>query len=339
MKTTLINMPRRLKKSLIKQPILGLLIFGSFAFFQACKEPTYPIEDAEQYTNVFMQLASDGPVEKSFSIQDEWAKISFGAGYGGFDILNQPLKVDFTIDPSLIEQYNQQNNTQYTLPPEGSYKMAESSVQIQPGNAGSNSTSLEINPVLLGGTKQYIIPVKIDQVQPAVPIAQNLQATYFLVNGFYETNPFEPISNAAWSIADYSDDDYDGIGGRAPFCIDSDVNTCWLSTYRRVDGWRPGHPHFVAIDMKDTHTMHGVTLFGRRGANQAYLFPKNVLIQTSSDGETWEDAGSYTIAASSDDTSATMYFEQSVSCRYFKVTVLSSEGNGDTTAVAELVAF
>jgi len=338
MKTTFIKMAL-LAIRRIRPQMTFLLTLGSTFFFHGCKEPTYPIEDAEQYTNVFMQLASDGAVSKSLIIQDEWTKIPFGAGYGGFDILSQPIKVDFTIDPSLVEEYNQLNNTQYSLPPQGSYKIADASVQIQPGNSGSNTTNLEVNPVLLQGTKQYIIPVKIDQVEPAIPIAQNLQTTYFIVNGFYETNPFEPISNADWLIHDYSDDDYDGIGGRAPYCIDSDVNTCWLSTYRRVDGWRPGHPHFVAIDMKESHTLHGITLFGRLGANNAYLFPKNVLIQTSTDGQTWVDAGTYSIAASSDDTSATMYFEQSATCRYFKVTVLSSAGNGDTTAVAELVAF
>ena len=339
MKTIHIKKHRGPQSSLLKQPITYLFSLAAIFFFQGCKEPTYPIEDAEKYTNVFMQLAADGVVNKSFSIQDEWTNIPFGAGYGGFDILSQAIKVDFTVDASLIEEYNLQNNTQYSLPPEGSYKITEPSVEIQSGNSGSNSTNLEVNPLLLGGTKQYIIPVKIDQVAPAIPIAENLQTTFFIINGFYESNPFEPIANADWEIHDYSDDDYDGIGGRAPYCIDSDVNTCWLSTYRRVDGWRPGHPHFVAIDMKDTNTMHGVTLFGRLGANNAYLFPKNVLIQTSSDGQNWEDAGSYTIAASSDDTSATMYFEQSVKCRYFKVTVLSSAGNGDTTAVAELVAF
>src|SRR5699024_11811790 len=78
---------------------------------------------------------------------------------------------------------------------------------------------------------------------------------------------------------------------------------------------------------------------GRLGDGQAYLFPKNVQIETSEDGNTWTTAGIYSLVASDDDTSATMYFEESIKCRYFKVTVLSSTGDGDTTAIAELVAF
>lgn len=304
-----------------------------------CKKAELGIENQDQYTKVFMQSASDGAISKSLAIKDEWEAISFGAGYGGFTILNNPITINFTINQDKVDLYNQQNNTNFELPPSDSYKISSESVTIQPGNAGSNSTNLEINPLKLAGTKTYIIPISIHDVQPELSVNEELRTTYFLVNGYYESNPFTPISQQGWEIHDYSDDDYDAVGGRAPFCIDGDVNTVWLSTYRRVDGWRPPHPHYVTVDMNSTNTLHGITLYGRRGENNAYLFPKNVLIQTSNDGSNWNDQGTYTISASSDETAATMYFETSQSCRYFKITVLSSEGNGDTTSIAELVAF
>lgn len=318
----------------------NLLILGlSFSILYGCKKTELKIENKEQYTTVFMQSASNGAIEKKLAIKDQWTTIPFGAGYGGFNILSNAVQVDFTINPAQVELYNKTNNTNYELPPADSYRLDENQVVIQPGNAGSNNISLEINPLKLGGTKTYLLPISINKVSPTLTINEKLSTTYYLVNGFYETNPFTPIAIEKWKILDFSDDDYDAVGGRAPFCIDGNVNTVWLSTYRRVNGWRPPHPHYVTIDMNNEHTLHGITLFGRRGTSNAGLFPKNVMIQTSSDGNIWTDIGIFNIAASSDDTSATMNFEKSTNCRYFKVTVLSSAGNGDTTSIAELVAF
>ncbi|MVZ60797.1 BT_3987 domain-containing protein [Sphingobacterium humi] len=316
-----------------------LMVCAPILLFQQCKQQELNVENEDQYTKIFMQSASNGSVAKSLAIKDEWVNIPFGAGYGGFTILNNPVTVNFEIDQAKVDAYNQQNNSSYELPPADSYKISSSSVTIAPGNAGSNNSNLEINPLKLAGTKTYIIPVSITDVQPALSINENLRTTYYLVNGFYESNPFEPISIEGWEIHDYSDDDSDGAGGRAKYAIDGTIEKIWLSTYRRVNGWRPPHPHYVTIDMNATHQLHGITLFGRRGQNNAYLFPKNVLIETSNDGNTWTEAGLFSIVASSDDTSATMYFEKSANCRYFKVTVLSSAGNGDTTSIAELVAF
>lgn len=314
-------------------PLIILLLFS------ACSKPEYKIENADSYAKVFMQLATNGTVNQSLPIKDEWISTPFGVGYGGVQLLDNNVEVDFLIDKKMVDEYNQQNNSNYELAPSESYRIVEKSVIIPTGKTGSNFNTLEINPIKLGGTKSYIIPVSINNVKPTIAISEELHTTYFIVNGFYEENPFSPIAINDWEIDDFSSDDYDGIGGRAPYCIDGDVNTSWLSTYRRVDGWRPGPPHHVTINMNNKHLLHGITLYGRPGTNHAYLFPKNVQIDTSVDGKTWTTAGIYTIAPTTESPSATMYFEKSVECSYFKVTVLSSTNGGETTAVAELVAF
>ncbi|SDD25340.1 BT_3987 domain-containing protein [Niabella drilacis] len=307
--------------------------------FQNCKKPAFKVEDPESYAHVFMPLASNGAITKALPIKDEWISSSLGVGYGGPAELSQAIDITLEIDPASIATYNEQNNTSYELPPAGSYRLSGDQVQIASGKNGSNSVSLDINPLKLGGTRAYLVPVSIKTVSSTLTVAAGLKTTYFIVNGFYETNPFAPYPISDWKIHDYSDDDYDAIGGRAPYCIDGDVNTCWLSTYRRVNGWRPGHPHYVTIDMQKSQVLHGIKLYGRRGASNAYLFPKTVQIETSEDAVTWSTAGIFTIAASSDETAATMYLEKSVAGRYMKVTVLSSATGGETTAVAEIEAF
>jgi len=316
---------------------LGLLAIG--LLLQYCKKPAFEVEDPGAYAHVFMPLAGNGAITKALPIKDEWIASSLGVGYGGPQELDAAIDIKLGVDETVIAAYNEQNNTSYELPPAGSYRLSGEQVQIPSGKNGSNSVSLEINPLKLGGTRSYLIPVSIQTVSTGLAVAPGLKTTYFIVNGFYETNPFMPYPIDTWTIADYSDDDYDAIGGRAPYCIDGDVNTCWLSTYRRVNGWRPGHPHYVKIDMQTSHTLHGIKLYGRRGASNAYLFPRNVQIETSENGTGWTTAGIFTIAASSDETAATMYLEKSVTGRYVKVTVLSSATGGETTAVAEIEAF
>jgi len=316
-----------------------LLCLSIIALFQACKEPELNIENSKQYGSVYLQSAANGAILQSYNIKDEWVETTIGAGYGGLDKLAQKISIELAIDASKVAEYNIQNNSNYELPPGGSYALESPTVEINRNFGGSNSAKLRVNAINLGGTKSYIIPVSIKNVSPELPITKGLQTTYYIVNGVYESNPFPPIPLTGWKIIDFSDDDYDAIGGRAPFCIDGDKTTCWLSTYRKVNGWRPTHPHHVTIDMAREHTLHGLKLYGRTGTSNAYLFPKTLQIETSIDGQSWKSVGIFIIGASSEETAATMYFEKSANAKYFKVTVLNSAGNGDTTAIAELEAF
>lgn len=331
-----INIIQHINRCRYRSVILCLSILS---LLQACKEPELNIENSKQYGNVYLQSATNGAILQSYNIKDEWVETAIGAGYGGLDKLSQKISIELAIDTSKVAEYNNQNNSNYELPPAGSYDLENPTVEIDRNFGGSNSAKLRVNAIKLGGTKSYIIPISIKNVSPELPVTKGLQTTYYIVNGVYESNPFPPIPLTGWKIIDFSDDDYDAIGGRAPYCIDGDKTTCWLSTYRRVNGWRPAHPHHVTIAMANEQILHGLKLYGRTGTSNAYLFPKTVQIETSTDGQTWKSAGIFIIAASSDETAATMYFEKSTNATYFKVTVLNSAGNGDTTAIAELEAF
>lgn len=331
-----INIIQHINRCRYRSVILCLSILS---LLHACKEPELNIENSKQYGNVYLQSATNGAILQSYNIKDEWVETAIGAGYGGLDKLSQKISIELAIDGSKVAEYNNQNNSNYELPPAGSYDLENPTVEIDRNFGGSNSAKLRVNAIKLGGTKSYIIPISIKNVSPELPVTKGLQTTYYIVNGVYESNPFPPIPLTGWKIIDFSDDDYDAIGGRAPYCIDGNKTTCWLSTYRKVNGWRPTHPHHVTIAMANEQILHGLKLYGRTGTSNAYLFPKTVQIETSTDGQTWKSAGIFIIAASSDETAATMYFEKSTNAKYFKVTVLNSTGNGDTTAIAELEAF
>lgn len=321
-------------------------IIGITLIIQACSEPKYDIPDAESYSKIFMQAASNGTLSKSFPIEDTWHSIPLGAGYGGLVKPDQKITVQLSVDPSKLEEYNTANNTNYTLPPSGSYTFDGGTVEILPGLSGSNSVQLKVNPLKLGGTRTYLIPISITNVTPHIPIANGLGTAYIQVSGFYESNPYTPYDKTGWEIVDYSSDNNDNaVGGRARFCIDDDVNTCWLSQYTRVNGVRPAHPHHVTVDMKENKELHGIQLFGRKTlpgkSSQTYLFPKTVHIEVSSDNNNWTSVGVFTLLPVDQiNPEGTMYFEETVSGRYVRVTVLGSTSpTGDTTAIAELYPF
>ncbi|MBD1421884.1 BT_3987 domain-containing protein [Sphingobacterium chuzhouense] len=314
-------------------------------FWQNCKVPEYPIENEESYSKIFMQLASDGAVEQSLPIKDEWTTITFGAGYGGLIPLTQNVQVTFEIAQEEVDSYNQQNNTNYELPPLDSYKLNNTTAEIQAGKTGSNSVSLDVNPLKLNGTRSYLLPITISNVTPDIPVSESLKTTYFIINGFYETNPYDPLPKGDWTIHDFSSQASDG---NAVDAIDGNLATHWLSEWRRDDNnQRPVHPHHITVDMENSHLLHGLQIYGRRPSgsqgptSQDYLFPRNIHIETSNDGTTWQSAGIFSMTATpSGAPEATLYFEQAVTCQYFKVTVLNStSANGDTTGIAELIAF
>lgn len=314
-------------------------------FWQNCKVPEYPIENEESYSKIFMPLASDGAVERSLPIKDEWTTIVFGAGYGGLTPLGQNVQINFEIAQQEVDSYNQQNNTNYELPPPDSYKLDNKTVEIEAGKTGSNSISLEINPLKLNGTRSYLLPVTISSVTPDIPITEGLKTTYFVLNGFYETNPYDPLPKGDWAIHDFSSQASDG---QAIAAIDDNLGTHWLSDWRRdSNNQRPVHPHHIAVDMNSEQRIHGIQIFGRRPSgsqgptSQDYLFPTNVHIESSNDGRNWQSVGIFSMTATpSGAPEAILYFEETVTCQYFKVTVLSSNSNnGDTTGIAELIAF
>lgn len=312
---------------------------------QQCKEPSYELDGQESYAKIFMQSASNGVVEHSLPITDSWIDISFGAGYGGPLLLEQNVQVDFEIAQEALDSYNQENNTNYQLPPADSYRFENRQVQIPAGKSGSNSTSISINPLKLNGTRAYMLPVKISKVSANIAVMEELQTTYFLIQGFYESNPYQPYEKTNWQAVEVSSEQADGAGGLGRHAIDGSVNTVWLSRYSRTNGVRPVHPHHIIIDMNQSNMLHGLQIFGRvtneGQSSQDYLFPRNIHIEVSDDRTNWTSAGLFTlVTAPARAPEGTVYFEQAITGRYFKVTVLSStSANGDTTGIAELIAF
>lgn len=317
--------------------IIGLIVF----IFASCEPKELDIEDSRQYSKIFMQSAIAGSVEHSFTIGDEWHKIRIGAGYGGVDQLDSDVTVTFEVRPDLVEEFNMANGTRYAVLPPESYRFDVSTVTIPAGGTGSNSIEFEVNPYYFGGTRSFLLPVSIKEVDQDIEINPELGTTYFVISGEYGENPYEIYSQEKWTIVEVSSDVSDGAGGGLAWhAIDNNLDTYWHSNYRRdADGWRPQHPHHIVVDMDEELLLHGFTIHGRPASNHAYLFPNIVSFQASMDGENWIDVGIFTGIVHTEEATATRYFEESVRARFFKLTVIKSQSTGDTTAITEIKCF
>ncbi|WP_157278978.1 BT_3987 domain-containing protein [Proteiniphilum acetatigenes] len=317
--------------------ITSLIVF----ILASCDLEELHIEDSGQYSKIFMQSAISGSIEKNFIIEDKWHGLSIGAGYGGVDQLDGDLSVTFEIRPDLVAEFNAANGTRHAILPEESYRFDVNTVTIPAGKSGSNSIEIEVNPFYFGGTRTFLLPVSIKEVNQDITVNPELKTTYFVISGSYGENPYEIHSQSKWSVVEVSSDVSDGAGGGLGLhAIDDNLDTYWHSNYRRdADGWRPQHPHHIVVDMDEELLLHGFRIHGRPASNHAYLFPNIVSFQTSMDGENWTDVGIFTGIVASADASATIYFEESVEARFFKLTVIRSATGGDTTAITEIKCF
>lgn len=321
----------------MKSLIVVFSLFLSILLVTGCQPETLEIPDAEQYSHIFMQSANENPISKTFAMDDHWEVIPVGAGYGGALQLPRDVEISFQVKPELVAAYNLSNATNYAVVPEGSYRITQGTAVIKAGQNGSNDVNLEVNPLKLGGTRSFLLPVSITTVSNGIKVQESLRTTYYLVNGVYSSNPYTPYAQDTWSILEVSSDDYDTGGGRANFAIDGDVNTFWHSQYRYINGTRPSHPHFISVNMGKEQELHGLEIDGRVNQVGGNGNAKDIVVEVSLNGTDWTSMGSYTL--DNQLATNTVYFPEAAVARFFKITVVASHGNVYRTHTAEIRAF
>ncbi len=137
--------------------------------------------------------------------------------------------------------------------------------------------------------------------------------------------------NSTWSVLGFSSNQTSIDDGKAINIIDGDFQSSWISRWSDPVAVPP---HFVAIDMKAPLPFTGFTIAmeSRYGAKC-----KDIELQTSMDGLSWQSAGNFTLKAISGPQH--VYLTSKKTARYFKLVVLSSYNGGNAANVAEITAF
>ena len=313
---------------------MGLLLLAV-----SCEMQELEVPNAKDYSKVYLRSAVENPVGYTLAVKDEWFSLPIGAGYGGVEFPASDLEIKLAVEPQLASDYNERNGTNYPMMPENSYQLEDELLTIPIGKNSSGNATIKINPIHFTGLRPHILPVSISEVNGEVSVNEDLRTVYLMVTGRYEENPFEKFSQENWSIVKVSSDENDGptTGGRAHHSIDGSLETFWHSQWRRDEnGNRPGHPHYIVIDMNEVKDMHGLEIFGRTNQIGGNGNPRDIFVEVSEDGENWIGTLDYVL----DNTASnTIYFPEVVKARYFKVTVKVSHQEVYRTHLAEIEAF
>ncbi|MBC9930513.1 BT_3987 domain-containing protein [Chitinophaga qingshengii] len=286
---------------------------------------------------VYMPQAVNSPASYSFTRSAGTDSIIYGANYGGPHSPAADIQVQFRTNPALVEKFNTKNYTNYPLLPEGTYQLEQSSAVIPAGKYSTPALKIRVNTGKLDGVGNYLLPVSITT---DAQVNEALRTTYFLINAKYTSNPFPLFDRQSWKITKFSSEEPTGEGatnGHAIHALDGNVDTYWTTEWKAN---KPGPPHILTIDMQAAQSLHGFAITGRTDKNtgevKATGNPKNMIIETSLDGNVWDYTETFTL----DNVKvSTIYLSYARQARFFRFTINTSQGDTYLTNIAEVNAF
>lgn len=298
------------------------LILMAVAIISGCKREF--IANPDQYTKVYMPQALEYPKVSDLFMADTVQSIIFGAAFGGVNEQTNTVNVKFKVDPSLVAVFNTKNNTNYLVLPQNSYEVTGTQATMANGKVNTNALKIKIKTV--GGIepiKEYLLPVSIEQVSPALPVNDSLRTTYFKIRGTYAD-----FTRSSWQVVAVSSLESTNPGSNV---LDGNTGTNWHTQWRTA---KPPHPHWITIDMKESKKVHGFYFWPASTSNGN---PADIHIDLSADGTNWQSGGDFTLVNTFE--RQVVYLSSTVSARYFKVTINSSTGNTHFTHPTEIGAF
>lgn len=305
--------------------------------FTACKK------EADGSTTVYMP-AGTKTVYTNF---DQTDTVLFTASLVGADYAtvaahaSNDITVNFTVNTSLIDIFNQENGTSYTLLPADNYTI-ESSGIIEKGKNETTGLKLVIkNGDQLAPFSSYLLPVSISEVSGG-QASKWQTTTYYVITRSPALEDLPVLDRSGWTIAGYSTQEpAEGNGnGLATAAIDENWDSYWQSQWA---GNEPSPPHFITIDMGASQSIHGVSIVDRAfsgdWATDGHGQPKAITVALSQDGVNFTDNGSFLLPTASDPQKELRFFLPVFSeARYFRVTVTSVWATNSTN-IAEIYAL
>jgi hypothetical protein len=154
----------------------------------------------------------------------------------------------------------------------------------------------------------------------------------FASNLVYVTLPEEGMLNPAnWSIVDFSSEEVNGEHAPARYAIDNNTATFWHTEWQNN---KPGHPHYLSIDLGSESSVAGFRYLPRQDGNtngQVAAYEMHV----SNDYNSWGNPvakGTLPSGAGWKE----VIFDQLATGRYVKFTALSEINGSIYTSMAEL---
>lgn len=313
------------------------LIIGLTGIFSSCQEKTeIPGGDPQDFEQVYMPEAVRNPNIVTLTMADSVQNIVYGANFGGYGYPSRDIRVQFNVNETLVDSFNQANGTNYPVLPSNSYSLSKTSATISKGTISTEALYLGINPsISLTTFKSYLLPVSIELAGQEYPVNARLKTTFYVVQATLNFADFPNYNRSGWSILGVSTEEpAEGPvnGGLGISAIDNKLNSFWHTK------WAGGYglpPHWIAIDMGESHQIHGISLLGRQSNNIGK--PKDIVISGSMNGDDWQELGTKQLENINQEQ---RFFVSDMSeSKYIKITVLTTWGNVQFTHMAEVNAF
>ena len=139
----------------------------------------------------------------------------------------------------------------------------------------------------------------------------------------------QEVDKSAWTVAEFSSEEASGEGadnGHAKHAIDDDDETFW---HTRWNSGQPPYPHSITINLNTDQTIKGFTFLPRD--NKYNGRPKEITIEVSTDGTTFENLGDFTLGDST--IKQVIELNTPLTTNYFKITITNGHNNGSGEVV------
>lgn len=257
-------------------------------------------------------------------------------------IAQQDIDVTFTIDPTLVTEYNEAHGTEYKVLPEDAYRfdLEGWSIKKYMSTSRFNFTFIrtalipENGPSLFG---TYVLPIRLSNLSSS---NLNEEKSYIL----YTIDVVAAkIEKTKWSIVDCNSniaDDPDATTSKGDFgpenLIDGTTSKAWRSIWTVTTEL----PYEITIDFGQERSLYKVGFDIPTGANRRYANSKAGYIEASTDGENWTKIADWT--APNKNQASNEFEVVPTKAQYMKFVItevfgtLSGVKNPNATSIAEI---
>ena len=145
----------------------------------------YDLPDGDKFNHVYLLQAVDNPRPvQIFMIEGETQTTNYTAFYSGLKAPKN-IRVGFEINTDLVQAYNEANQTNYEVMPEGSYELEASEAVIPAGQSRTEPLKLRLRSFgYIEAFKEYLLPLvlKTDDMK----MNESLNVIYYLVSASYK---------------------------------------------------------------------------------------------------------------------------------------------------------
>jgi hypothetical protein len=236
------------------------------------------------------------------------AAVAQAASSGGHAIV-------FAVDTNQMSAYRAKYGNALVLPA-SSYFIPFASGSIAAG--ATESSAAEINILGESSLRQsttYVLPVVIKSVDGQSPEKTGQGQVIYLLFKTGATDFGNPISKTSWSIVSFSST-YSAALYPAAYAIDNKPTTQWVSNLTGT------MPQYVTIDMGQSYNLKVIT-FQEWASYAAGANPTQIMIELSTDGSNWTNAGTYN-DASPGTVIKNLKLSKVTPARYIRFTVLKA---------------